>query len=100
MTASSAIVERHNLLLLGPYVEPRSSTERLVAEIWRRTFGMDRVGNTDSFEDLGGDSLMAASIFEELEKSFGIKMPWSLLVDARTVQQVAVAIDALKRQTE
>jgi acyl carrier protein len=43
---------------------------------------------------------MAASIFEELEKSFGIKMPWSLLVDARTVQQVAVAIDALKRQTE
>jgi hypothetical protein len=38
----------------------------MLAEIWRRAFGMDCVGITDNYEDLGGDSLLAASIFVEL----------------------------------
>jgi acyl carrier protein len=98
MTLSDTSVQRRMLPLLGTFVEPRSPTERAVAEIWRQAFNMDCVGIKDSYEDLGGDSLLAASIFVDLEKSFGIKIPWSLLEDARTIEQLAVAIDDLRQR--
>jgi acyl carrier protein len=71
-----------------------------VAQIWRRNLGMDCVGITDNYEDLGGDSLLAANIFAELEASLGIKIPWALLEEAATVEQLASRIDDLKRRTK
>jgi acyl carrier protein len=70
----------------------------MLAEIWRRAFGMDCVGITDNYEDLGGDSLLAASIFVELETSLGKKIPWALLEEAATIEQLAVKIDQLQQQ--
>ena len=97
MNESDKIIQRSQLPLLGAYVEPRSPTEKKIAEVWKRALGMDRVGITDNYEDLGGDSLLAASIIAELETSFGTKMPWALLADAGTIEQMAVAIDKLKQ---
>ena len=96
MNESDKIIQRSQLPLLGAYVEPRSPTEKKLAEVWRRALGMDRIGITDSYEDLGGDSLLAASIIAELETSFGTKMPWALLADAGTIEQMAATIDNLK----
>jgi acyl carrier protein len=59
---------------------------------------MDCIGIKDDYEDLGGDSLLAASIFAELEKSFGVKIPWALLTQARTIEQLAIAIDHLRQR--
>ena len=100
VTASNTIIQRRQLSLLGAYVSPRSPTEQTLAEIWRRAFDMDYVGVTDSYEDLGGDSLLAASIFAEIEMSFGLKIPLSLLVDAGTVEQLAQRIDSLQQVTK
>jgi acyl carrier protein len=61
---------------------------------------MDCVGITDSYEDLGGDSLVAASIFAELETSFGVKLPWALLAEAGTIEQMAAAIDNLQQRAK
>lgn len=89
---------RSQFPLLGAYVEPRSSTEKTLAEIWCRAFRMDRVGITDNYEDLGGNSLLAASIFAEIEMSFKAKLPWALLDEAGTIEQLAAAIDNLQWQ--
>jgi acyl carrier protein len=97
---SSTIVKRSQLPLLGAYVEPRSVTERKVAEIWARALGMDFVGITDNYEDLGGDSLLAAGIFATLETSFEVKLPWALLADAGTIEHMAVAIDNLQQRAK
>lgn len=97
---SDKIIQRSQLPLLGAYVEPRSATERRLVEIWRRALGMDRIGIRDNYEDLGGDSLMAASIIAELEASFGTKIPWALLADAGTIEQMAITIDDLKQGTK
>ena len=70
----------------------------MLAQIWRRALGMDCVGVTDSYEDLGGDSLLAASIFAELEASLKIKIPWALLEEAATIEQLALRIDDLQRR--
>jgi acyl carrier protein len=94
---ADAIIQRRQLPLLGPYIEPRSPTERMLADIWRRAFGMDCVGVADSYEDLGGDSLLAASIFAECETKFGLKIPWALLVEAGTIEQMAERIDGMQQ---
>jgi acyl carrier protein len=59
---------------------------------------MDCIGIKDDYEDLGGDSLLAASIFVELEKKFGVKIPWALLTEARASEQLEIAIDHLRQR--
>ena len=100
MVESGAIIKRSQLPLLGAYVAPRSSAEKKIAEIWSRTLAMDVVGVTDNYEDLGGDSLQAASIFAELETSFAIKIPWALLAEAGTIEQLAAVIDTLQQRSK
>jgi acyl carrier protein len=94
----NSIIERRQLPLLGPYVEPRSPTEKMLAEIWSRLLGMDSIGIKDSYEDLGGDSLLAAGIFVEIEKKFKVKVPWAVLVEAKTIEQLAARIDDLQQR--
>jgi acyl carrier protein len=90
---SSTLILRQQLQFLGAYVGPRSPTEIKLAEIWCEAFGMDMVGIADNYEDLGGDSLLAASIFAEIETYFSIKLPMYTLVDAPTIAQLAPMID-------
>jgi len=76
-------------------VKPRTPTEEKLADIWCEVLGVDRVGITDNYEDLGIDSLLAASIFVEIEETFAISMLTTALVDAPTIEQVARKIDEL-----
>jgi acyl carrier protein len=98
--AAKPRIERRRLPLLGPYVEPRSPTEQKLAEIWRSLFSMDTVGITDKYEDIGGDSLMAAGIFVEIELKLGVNLPWAALAEANTIEKMALKIDELQRQTK
>lgn len=99
-TTANTVIQRRQLPLLGAYVEPRSPTERMLVDVWRRAFDMDCVGIADSYVDLGGDSLLAASIFAELEASFGLKLPLALLVEADTIEQLAQRIDSLQQRAD
>jgi len=72
---SGPIVRRRQLPLLGPYVAPRTATERKLADIWRNARGMDQIGIADGYEDLGGDSPRAAAIFPEIEPTVAIEIP-------------------------
>ncbi|HVQ95878.1 MAG TPA: amino acid adenylation domain-containing protein, partial [Mycobacteriales bacterium] len=44
------------------FVAPRTPVEERVAAIWRQALGLDTVGVTDGFFDLGGDSIRAVSL--------------------------------------
>ena len=94
-STSDTIVLRRDFPLLGPLVSPRTPTEQKLTEIWRNALGMDLVGITDNYEELGGDSLLAASIFAEIEQIFKIEIPMATLVDAPTIEELAARVDAL-----
>ena len=49
---------------------------------------------------ISANSLAAASILTELETIFGVKIPWALLDEAGTIQQLAPAIENLQEQTK
>jgi len=93
MSVSNAPASREQFSLLQPYIAPRTPTEEKLAEIWQQALGVDRIGITDSYEDLGGSSLTAAVIFVEIEKAFTVKIAMSELVEAPTVEELARRID-------
>lgn len=84
---------RSELGLAQDYVAPRSETERRLAEIWRTALNLDQVGVDDSYFWLPGDSLIAAQIFAQIESVFGVRLPMSTLVTAKSVALLAEHID-------
>jgi len=84
---------RSELGLAEAYVAPRSETEKQLAEIWRVALNLDQVGIDDSFFWLPGNSLIAAQIFAEVERVFGVRLPMSTLVAAKSVALLAERID-------
>jgi acyl carrier protein len=93
-------VLRAELPLSAPYVPPRTVIEAKLAEIFRVALSMDRVGVDDSYDELGGDSVLAAVIFTQIEESFGIAVPMRLLVSAPTITRLAVEINRIVAEAQ
>ncbi|ODS52344.1 MAG: hypothetical protein ABS36_17290 [Acidobacteria bacterium SCN 69-37] len=79
--------------------EPGSDTERLVVEIWRDVLRVDRVGTHDNFFDIGGDSLLAAQVLNQLRQR--VPQPVSLtdLFRFPTVHRLAERLDGTTTDT-
>jgi amino acid adenylation domain-containing protein/non-ribosomal peptide synthase protein (TIGR01720 family) len=72
---------------------PDTATEKSVAAVWARFLGLGEVGAESDFFQLGGESLMAVRIITELGKRYGLSIPFSVLMKARTVADMAEWID-------
>ncbi len=70
-------------------VHHEKDIEPMLAEIWQDILGVKQVKNTDNFFDLGGTSLMAVSLFSEIEKGFGKRLPLAALMKAPNIMQLA-----------
>jgi thioesterase domain-containing protein/acyl carrier protein len=66
--------------------------EAQLAAIWERAFGMESVGVTDDFFEMGGDSLLAVRIFAEVERTLGKNLPSATLFQMPTVEKFAAAL--------
>lgn len=87
-------VDRHERPSLATtFVEPRSETERVLADIWGSQLGIGAVGIHDRFFDLGGHSLLAAQIASEICDRFQIELPVLKLFQAPTVAELAALVD-------
>ncbi|TDB74888.1 hypothetical protein E1264_40550, partial [Actinomadura sp. KC216] len=85
--------------LSTPYVPPESATEASIAALWACLLGIDRVGVTDDFLELGGNSLLAARCTAKLAGMFGSAPPPGAMYAAPTVRKVAALIDAGRAPT-
>jgi acyl carrier protein len=82
------------------FVAPRTSLERLIAEIWQDLLGMDRVGRYDNFFDLGGHSLLSMQVVARLEKKLGLRVnPGELIFQtlAQLASSCEVQMDSVRR---
>ncbi|HET7291826.1 MAG TPA: AMP-binding protein [Vicinamibacteria bacterium] len=75
-----------------PSERPIAPDEERVARIWAETLGLDDVGTTEDFFDLGGDSFSAAAILARVEGELGARLPLSALLEAPTVEALTAAI--------
>ena len=73
-------------------VEPRTPTERFIAEVWQELLGMGGIGVYDNFFDLGGHSLLSMQVIARLDKRFGVDLKPRELV-FQTLGQLASSCD-------
>ncbi len=63
--------------------------EEQLAGIWREYLGFETIDPDANFFELGGSSLMAASIFSKIEGLFGKKLPLAALYDASSIRSLS-----------
>jgi thioesterase domain-containing protein/acyl carrier protein len=76
----------------GTVGEAATLLEQEVLDIWRRLFRQDSVHRDDNFFDLGGDSLLAVSFVEEVERRLGHSVPINALFEFPTVEALTRAL--------
>jgi amino acid adenylation domain-containing protein len=77
---------------------PRDAIEYTLASIWKEVLDVRHLGVRDSFFDLGGDSLLAASMVEAVEQASGRRIPSAALADTPTIEGLAELLRGAERQ--
>ena len=75
------------------YIPPATATEERLALIWRRLLSIGRVGRADDFFGLGGDSLLAISMLNEIEGEFHAEVSIRDIMKQSTLERMALCID-------
>lgn len=74
------------------YVAPRNNHEARLVRIFERLFDQPNIGIYDDFFELGGQSLTAARLLQEIEKEFDISLDLSEIIVAPTVEKLVERI--------
>jgi len=48
--------------------QPRNEIERMIAQVWKETLGVERISLNDNFFDLGAHSLMVAEVHVQMQQ--------------------------------
>jgi amino acid adenylation domain-containing protein len=75
------------------YVAPRTTLEKMLAEMWQSVLRVSEVGIEDNFFELGGDSIHAAVLINSLQKRLGAVVYVVALFDAPTIASLAAYLD-------
>ncbi|TAM72098.1 MAG: amino acid adenylation domain-containing protein, partial [Mycobacterium sp.] len=85
---------------LKDYRAPRTALEEILASIYARVLGLDRVSIDDSFFDLGGDSLLAMRLSAAINTSLDADVSVPAVFDAPTVAQLACHVGVGSRRLQ
>ncbi len=77
------------------YSPPESELEETIAAIWGQVLGIDEIGSQDNFFELGGNSLIGLQITTRLRQAFKVPIPLTLLFEAPTVAEMAIAVEII-----
>jgi amino acid adenylation domain-containing protein len=69
----------------GDFVAPRTTLEKKLADTWAAVLGVERVGATDNFFDLGGHSLAGLRVVNQLSVALGEHLSPTIFFEAPTL---------------
>ncbi|RBL91045.1 non-ribosomal peptide synthase/polyketide synthase [Chitinophaga flava] len=78
------------------YVAPRNSLEQALVNIWQEVLGIDEIGITDDFFELGGNSLLLNRVAAALRSDLGADVPVKELFAATTITDLGKYISERK----
>ncbi len=82
------------------YVAPRTPIEEAVAAMWAETLGLERVGVTDDFFEIGGHSLVATQVVAQVRTGLAVDLPLHSLFTCPTVESLAAEIMRMMGDSE
>jgi nonribosomal peptide synthetase DhbF len=74
---------------------PRSPQEEILCSLFAEVLHLDRVGIDDNFFDLGGNSILGASLFNRIYSTLGIRLPLQALFEAPSVVTLVEQVNLL-----
>jgi amino acid adenylation domain-containing protein len=69
-----------------------SPVEEIVANVWTKVLGLERVGAHENFFEIGGNSLLATQVVSRLRVAFQMELPLRKLFESPTVAALAESI--------
>lgn len=79
---------------------PTTSTEAVLADIWKDVLRVDDIGVHDHFFQVGGHSLLATQVASRVRDVLQIDCPLRTLFEHPTIAQLARAIDHLRQAAQ
>ena len=83
-----------------PSDQPQAAENRIESQlsaIWRELLNLPAIDPDDNYFELGGSSLFAVRMFEQIEKKLGRRLPLATLYEAPTVRQLSQKIAAMEQ---
>jgi acyl carrier protein len=80
------------------HVPPAAGVEQALADIWRETLKVERVGARDNFFELGGHSLLATRVLARIEQRLGVRLSLRDVFESPTIQRQSEKVDAARRE--
>ena len=74
------------------YQAPRNKIERTLTEIWQRILGIEQIGVTDNYFDLGGDSVLAIHLIA-CARQQGVRLTPRQLLEHQTIEELARIVE-------
>ncbi|MCF6437893.1 acyltransferase domain-containing protein [Pseudoalteromonas luteoviolacea] len=75
------------------YVAPNTDVQKSLVSQWEDVLGYQPVGIRDDFFEMGGNSLMAASLAVRLRKTFALSIPMKELLNSPTIEALSELIE-------
>lgn len=85
-------MSRALLELTAPYAAPSSHAERRMTQLWADVLEVDSVGLDDDFFELGGDSLVAATLVAAVKAAFGTELRESQIPELNTPRRLLTLV--------
>jgi acyl carrier protein len=77
----------------------RTPSERALAELFAEVLRVERVGRTDNFFSLGGNSLTAVKLIARVRAEFGVRLPLWVVFQCASVSELAAQLDGRLKET-
>jgi acyl carrier protein len=75
------------------YKAPTNSREEKLVEIWKELLGLDKIGTTDNFFDLGGHSIKLLQLISRISKEFNVRITPEVLFDYPWIEAISGEIE-------
>jgi acyl carrier protein len=75
------------------YEAPQSELELQLAGLWQQVLGLERVGRSDNFFSLGGNSLKSIQVLVRLKDTYGINVQVRNFFNAPTIAGLAAHVE-------
>lgn len=76
------------------HVDPETEIQRQLVELWQEVLGIEKVGITNNFFELGGNSLRVITLTKKISKLFNVELSIKEFFTKPTVTEVAENIES------
>lgn len=79
-------------------IKTLTPTERIIYNIWSETLKTKDISLTDNFFEIGGNSLLAISVFSKIESALKVKLSLRVFFDSPRIKDLGETIDIAQQE--